>query len=147
MIPRYSRPEMSALWSEESKYQIWLDVETLALEGMVKAGIAPASALESVKKKGKFEVGRILEIEKEVKHDVIAFLTNVKEYVGEDARYLHWGMTSSDMLDTAFSVQLTRATDIILRSTDELLAAVKEQAFKHKGSVCVGRSHGERRAP
>ncbi len=138
---------MSAIWSDETKYKIWLEVETLALEGIVQLGIAPASALESVKKKGKFDVARILEIEKEVGHDVIAFLTNVKENVGEDARYLHWGMTSSDMLDTAFSVQLTRATDIILKSLDELLAAVKEQAYKHKDVVCVGRSHGVHAEP
>lgn len=147
MIVRYSRPEMSAIWSDETKFKIWLEVETLALEGMVKAGIAPAGALESVKKKGKFDVARILEIEKTVGHDVIAFLTNVKENVGEDARYLHWGMTSSDMIDTAFSVQLVRATNIILKSLDELLAAVKDQAMKHKNTVCVGRSHGVHAEP
>ena len=147
MIARYSRPEMAAIWSDETKYKIWLDVETRALEGMVKLGIAPASALESVKKKGAFSIDRIHEIEKEVKHDVIAFLTNVKEHVGEDARYLHWGMTSSDMLDTAFSVQLCAATDLILKGVDELLAAVKDQAHKHKLTVCVGRSHGVHAEP
>ncbi len=147
MIARYTRPEMAAIWSEENKYTIWLEVETCALEGMVKLGIAPASALESVRKKGAFSIERIQEIEKEVKHDVIAFLTNVKEHVGEDARYLHWGMTSSDMLDTAFSVQLCRATDLIVRSLDELMAAVKDQAHKHKHTVCVGRSHGVHAEP
>jgi len=147
MIARYSRPEMAAIWSDENKYKIWLEVETRALEGMVKLGIAPASALESVRKKGAFSIERIHEIEKEVKHDVIAFLTNVKEHVGEDARYLHWGMTSSDMLDTAFSVQLCAATDLILKGVDELLAAVKDQAYKHKLTVCVGRSHGVHAEP
>ncbi|MFN8389633.1 MAG: adenylosuccinate lyase [Bdellovibrionota bacterium] len=147
MIPRYSRPEITALWSDQAKYQIWLDVETLALEGMVKIGLVPAQALESVKKKGGFDITRILEIEKEVKHDVIAFLTNVAEHVGPDARYLHWGMTSSDLIDTAFSVQLTKATDIVLRSLNELLAAVKKQAMAHKLTACVGRSHGVHAEP
>lgn len=147
MIPRYARPEMTALWSDEAKYSIWLEVETLAMEGMVKLGLVPQAALESVRKKGKFDVKRILEIESEVKHDVIAFLTNVKEHVGEDARYLHWGMTSSDMLDTAFSVQLVRATELILRGIDELMAAVKAQALAHKQTVCVGRSHGVHAEP
>lgn len=147
MIARYSRPEMSAIWSDESKFKIWLEVETLALEGMVKIGLVPAQALESVRKKGAFDVKRIHEIEKEVKHDVIAFLTNVKENVGEDARYLHWGMTSSDMIDTAFSVQLCQATDLILKGLDELMAAVKDQAMKHKLTVCVGRSHGVHAEP
>src|SRR5262245_10081969 len=114
MIPRYARPAMTKLWSDEERYKLWLEVEILALEGMVKLGIAPQSALENVRKKGAFSVERILEIEKEVKHDVIAFLTNVAEHAGDDARYLHFGMTSSDLLDTVFAVQLCHATDIIL---------------------------------
>ncbi|MBP9837243.1 MAG: adenylosuccinate lyase [Proteobacteria bacterium] len=142
MIVRYSRPEMRELWEDKSRFQLWLEVETIALEGMVNLGIAPAHALESVRQKGAFDVERILEIEKEVKHDVIAFLTNVKEHVGEDARFLHFGMTSSDLIDTVFSVQLCKATDIILKGLDELLSVVKDQAMKHKNTVCVGRSHG-----
>lgn len=142
MIERYSRPEMTALWTEEAKYRLWLEVETLALEGMVKLGIAPQSALDSVKKKGNFSLKRIQEIEAEVKHDVIAFLSSVAEFVGEDARFLHLGMTSSDLLDTAFAVQLTRSADLILKGVDSLLESIKEQAFRHKDTACIGRSHG-----
>ena len=129
MIARYSRPEMAALWTDEAKYQLWLEVETAALEAFVKLGIAPQTALENVKAKAQFSVARIEEIEKEVKHDVIAFLTNIAESVGEDARFLHLGMTSSDLLDTAFAVQLTRATDLILKDLELLLIALKDQAL------------------
>ncbi len=142
MIARYSREEISKLWTDETRFQLWLEIETLALEAMVAEGIAPQSALDSVRSKGAFDTERVLEIEREVKHDVIAFLTNVAEHVGEDARFLHFGMTSSDLLDTTFAVQLCRATDIILRETDALLLAVKELAFKHKNTLCIGRSHG-----
>ncbi len=142
MIPRYSRKEMSDLWTEEAKYSLWLEIETLALEQMVNLGVAPASALKAVKEKGKFSVERILEIEKEVKHDVIAFLMNVSEHVGEQARYLHLGMTSSDLLDTVLAVQLCRSTDLLLNGLDTLCDAVRSQALKHRDTVCVGRSHG-----
>lgn len=142
MIDRYSRPEMKALWSEEAKYRLWLEVETAALEGMVKAGLAPEGALAAVRAKGGFSVERIEAIEREVKHDVIAFLTSVAEHVGEEARYLHFGMTSSDLLDTALSIQLCRATDMILAGVDRLLEACKHQAIRHKLTVCIGRSHG-----
>ncbi len=142
MISRYSRAEMAAIWSEQNKFALWLEVETLAMEAMVELGDVPASALESVRKKGAFEVDRILEIEKEVKHDVIAFLTNVAEHVGEDARFLHLGMTSSDLLDTVFAVQLTRASDLIISGVEKLMLAVKEQAYAHKHTLCIGRSHG-----
>lgn len=142
MIIRYSRPEMVSLWTEEAKLKLWLEVETLALEGMVKIGLVPQSALDSVRKKGNFNVERVLEIEKEVKHDVIAFLTNVAEYVGEDARYLHLGMTSSDLLDTCFSLQLCQASDLIIKGLEELLSVLKAQAYKYKDTVCIGRSHG-----
>lgn len=142
MIERYSRKEMADLWTDEARFQLWLEVETLALEAMVKVGVAPQSALESVRKRGKFDTARVLEIEKEVKHDVIAFLTNVAEYVGEDARFLHFGMTSSDLLDTTFALQLSKATDMILVGLDGLLAAVKKLAFAHKRTICIGRSHG-----
>ncbi len=142
MIERYTRPEMGNIWTDDYRFQVWLEVETLALEGMAKLGIVPESAVKSVKEKGKFSTKRVLEIENEVKHDVIAFLTNVAEYVGPDARFLHFGMTSSDLLDTAFAVQLCRATDLILKGTAELLAAIKNLAQTHKKTVCVGRSHG-----
>ena len=142
MIPRYSRPEMAGLWTDEYRFQLWLEIETLALEQMVAEGIAPESSLKDVREKGAFDVERTLEIEKEVKHDVIAFLTNVKENVGEGARFLHYGMTSSDLLDTCFSVQLVRATDLVLKGLDGLMEAVKKQAYEHKTTVCVGRSHG-----
>lgn len=142
MIPRYSRKVMTELWSDQSRFELWLEIETLAMEAMVKEGIVPAESLESVKKKGAFDAARVLEIEKEVKHDVIAFLTNVAEHVGDDARWLHFGMTSSDLLDTTFAVQLCRATDSILEGIDSLSDAVKRQAFAHKTTVCIGRSHG-----
>lgn len=142
MISRYSRAEMSSIWSEEHKFSLWLKVETLAMEAMVDLGDVPASALESVQKKGAFNVERINEIEKEVKHDVIAFLTNVAEHVGEDARFLHLGMTSSDLLDTVFALQLTSATDLLISGVEKLLTAVKEQAITHKDTLCIGRSHG-----
>ncbi len=142
MIERYSRDEMVNVWSDETKYGLWLEVETLALEGMSEIGIVPKKALKSVRERGNFNVKRILEIENEVKHDVIAFLTNVTEYVGEDARYLHFGMTSSDLLDTSFSIQLSRATKIILKGLDTLRESIKKQAMEHKFSVCIGRSHG-----
>ncbi len=142
MIPRYSRKEMTDLWSDQARFELWLEIETLAMEAMVEEGVVPAEALENVRAKGGFDAQRALEIEAEVKHDVIAFLTNVAEHVGEDARWLHFGMTSSDLLDTTFAVQLCRATDMILDGLDALLAAVKKQAFDHKTTVCIGRSHG-----
>jgi adenylosuccinate lyase len=142
MIPRYSRPEMSALWSDETKYRIWFEIEAHACDAMAKHGIIPKSAAATIWKKGKFNVERINEIEKVTKHDVIAFLTNVAEYVGADARFLHQGMTSSDVLDTCLAVQLTRAADILLKDVDALLAALKRRAKEHKDTVMVGRSHG-----
>lgn len=142
MIERYSRPEMTNLWTDESRFKLWLEIETVALEAMVKLGVAPESSLKAVRAKGNFKTEDVLEIEKKVKHDVIAFLTNVAEYVGDEARYLHYGMTSSDLLDTTFAVQLVRATDIILKGVDELLAALKERAYEYKDTICVGRSHG-----
>jgi len=142
MIPRYSRPEMVKIWDPETKFQIWFEIEAHALDAMADLGIVPKSAAKAVWEKGKFDIARIDEIEKEVKHDVIAFLTSVAENVGEEARFLHQGMTSSDVGDTAFSVQLARAADILLKDLDNLLAALKERAFEHKDSVCIGRSHG-----
>ena len=142
MISRYARKEMTEIWTDRARFQLWLEVETLALEAMVKEGIAPAKALESVKAKGNFDEKRVLEIEDEVKHDVIAFLTNVAEHVGEDARWLHFGMTSSDLLDTVFALQLTRANTLIMSGLDKLREAVRAQAYAHKRTVCIGRSHG-----
>jgi adenylosuccinate lyase len=142
MIPRYSRPEMQAIWSDESRYQIWLEIETLALEQMVKEGLAPQSAYEDVKTKGRFEVGRVLQIEAEVKHDVIAFLTNVAEYVGPSSRFVHRGMTSSDVLDTTLAVQLKRSGELILKGIDTAAATLKRRAAEFKFTPCIGRSHG-----
>ena len=142
MIPRYTRKEMADLWTDEARFQLWLEVETAAMEAMVKEGVVPESALKSVQEKGGFDTERVLEIENTVKHDVIAFLTNVAEIVGEDARFLHLGMTSSDLLDTTFSIQLTRATDKILAGLEDLRGALKKRAEEHKTTLCVGRSHG-----
>ncbi len=142
MIPRYSRAPMAALWAPEQKFKIWLEIETLALEAMAKLGQVPQSAVEAVKKRGTFEIARIEAIEADVKHDVVAFLTNVAEHVGPEARFLHRGMTSSDVLDTCLALQLSRAADILLADIDALLAALKRRALEHKKTVCVGRSHG-----
>jgi len=142
MIPRYARPEMTALWEAESRFSIWLEIETHALDAMVKLGIVPENAAEAVREKGGFDVDRIDEIEREVKHDVIAFLTSLSEHVGPEARFVHQGMTSSDVLDTCFNVQLVRASDILLEDMEALLAAIKKRAMEHKMSATIGRSHG-----
>jgi adenylosuccinate lyase len=142
MIPRYARPEMTALWEAESRFSIWLEIETHAMDAMVKLGIVPADAAEAVRARGGFDVARIDEIEREVKHDVIAFLTSLAEHVGPEARFVHQGMTSSDVLDTCLNVQLVRAADILLTDMEALLAALKKRAFEHKMSACIGRSHG-----
>lgn len=142
MIPRYTRPEMAAIFEPENRFRIWLEIETLAAEKMAEMGTVPKSVPLSLRKKGKFDVKRIDAIEKEVKHDVIAFLTNVAEHVGPDSRYVHQGMTSSDVVDTAFAVQLTQAADLLLKDLDGLLKALKKQALKHKDTLCIGRSHG-----
>ncbi|MCL4129756.1 UNVERIFIED_CONTAM: hypothetical protein GTU68_054011 [Idotea baltica] len=133
---------MVDLWSDESRFALWLEIETVALEAMVVNGIAPKEALAAVKAKGGFDTARVHEIEAEVKHDVIAFLTSVAEHVGEEARWLHYGMTSSDLLDTCFALQLIKATDSILDSLSGLLEVVKKRAFEHKHTICIGRSHG-----
>ncbi len=142
MIPRYARPEMTAIWEPESRFSIWLDIETHAMDAMVKLGIVPANAAAAVRERGGFDVARIDEIEREVKHDVIAFLTSLAEHVGPEARFVHQGMTSSDVLDTCLNVQLTRAADILLADLDDLLAALKNRAFEHKMTPTIGRSHG-----
>jgi len=142
MIPRYARPDMTALWEAESRFSIWLEIETHALDAMVKLGIVPEDAAKAVREKGGFDVDRIDEIEREVKHDVIAFLTSLSEHVGPEARFVHQGMTSSDVLDTCFNVQLVRASDILLKDMDALLAALKKRAMEHKMTAAIGRSHG-----
>lgn len=142
MIPRYSRPVMTRIWDPENKYKIWLEIETLAAEKMAELGTIPAGVPAAIRARAGFEVARIDEIEAETKHDVIAFLTNVAEHVGEEARFLHQGMTSSDVLDTCFAVQLTQASDILLADLDGLLAALERRAFEHKDTITVGRSHG-----
>ena len=142
MIPRYSRPEMSAIWSDDNKFKTWFEIEACACEALAKLGQIPQSAVDDIRAKGKFDKNRIDEIEAEVKHDVIAFLTNVGENVGESARYMHQGMTSSDVLDTSFNMRLTQSVDILLKDMDRLLAALKKRAEEHKYTLCIGRSHG-----
>ncbi|WP_169545492.1 adenylosuccinate lyase [Sneathiella aquimaris] len=142
MIPRYARPEMTAIWEPESKFRIWFEIEAHACDAQAELGVIPKEAAKAVWDRGNFEIDRIDEIERETKHDVIAFLTNLQEYVGDEARFVHQGMTSSDVLDTCLNVQLTKASDILLDDMDKLLAALKKKAYEHKDDVCVGRSHG-----
>ena len=142
MIPRYSRPEMTSIWSEESKFQIWFEIEAHACDAQAKLGVIPAEAATTIWQRGAFEIDRINEIERETKHDVIAFLTNLAEHIGEDARFVHQGMTSSDVLDTTLSVQLVRATDLMLAGLDRLLAGLDKRAHEHKRTATIGRSHG-----
>ncbi len=142
MIPRYSRPEMVAVWAPEAKFRIWFEIEAHAMDAQARLGVVPKAAAEAVWERGKFEVDRIEAIEAEVKHDVIAFLTNLAEHVGEEARFIHQGMTSSDVLDTCFAVQLARAADLLMADIEGLLAALKKRAFEHRDTLCIGRSHG-----
>ncbi len=142
MIPRYSRAQMAAIWAPETKFRIWFEIEAHACDAQAELGVIPKSAARAVWEKGAFEVERIDAIEAEVKHDVIAFLTNLAEHVGPEARFVHQGMTSSDVLDTCFNVQLVRAADLLLADLDALLAALKRRAFEHKMTLCIGRSHG-----
>jgi len=142
MIERYSRKEMVDIWSSEEKYKIWLEIEAHACDAMAEIGKIPKSSAKNIWKKAKFDIHRIDEIEKITKHDVIAFLTNLSEHIGEDARYLHQGMTSSDVLDTTLSIQLKRANKILLKNIDQLLKIIKKRAFEHKNTLTIGRSHG-----
>jgi len=142
MIPRYTRPEMAKIWEPENRFRIWLEIETLACEKLADLGVIPAEAVRVIREKGSFDIARIDEIESEVKHDVIAFLTSVAEHVGPEARFIHQGMTSSDVLDTCLSVQLTQAADELLTDLDMVLAAIRKRAMEHKDTVCIGRSHG-----
>ncbi len=147
MIPRYTRPEMGKIWSDENKYSIWLKIEILACEAMANIGMIPYEAVENIKKKAKFNVQRIAELEEITRHDVIAFLTNVEEYIGDDSRYIHFGMTSSDILDTALSYQLREAGKIILQDLIELRNTLAERAKEFKYAICIGRSHGMHAEP
>jgi len=142
VIPRYSREKMTVIWSQENKYQKWLDVEVAACEAMVKLGKVPAQAVETIKSKAVIDVARIDEIEKITKHDVIAFVSSLTEKIGEDGRFIHMGLTSSDVLDTAFAVQLKEAAQILLDDLDQLLAVLKRRAHEHKNTLMIGRSHG-----
>lgn len=142
MIPRYTRPEMAKIWEPENRFRIWLEIETLASEAQAELGVIPKEVIPVIREKGNFDIARIDAIEAEVKHDVIAFLTSVAEFVGPEARFIHQGMTSSDVLDTCLSVQLVQAADELLADLELVLASIKERAFEHKDTVCMGRSHG-----
>ncbi len=142
MIERYSRPEMARIWAAKNRFQIWLEIETLACEAQAELGVIPKEVVPVIRAKGDFDIARIDEIEAEVKHDVIAFLTSVSEHVGPEARFIHQGMTSSDVLDTCLSVQLTQAADELLADLDMVLESLKARALEHKDTVCIGRSHG-----
>lgn len=142
MIPRYTRKEMASIWEPENRFRIWLEIETLACEAQAELGVIPKDVVPVIREKGNFDIERIDAIEAEVKHDVIAFLTSVSEFVGPEARFIHQGMTSSDVLDTCLSVQLVQAADELLADIDMILESIKTRAFEHKDTVCMGRSHG-----
>jgi len=147
MIPRYTRPEMGRIWSEENGFQKWLDVEILAAEGLSKLGKVPRAAIARIRKKARFDVKRIREIEAEVKHEIIAFLSSVAESIGDDARYLHVGMTSSDVMDTGLAIQFKEASAILERDIEDLLQVLRRQAHKYKRTVMIGRTHGVHAEP
>jgi adenylosuccinate lyase len=150
MIPRYTRPEMAAIWTPEARFRIWFEIEAAAADAMADLGLIPQSAAKTIRQKGStatFDVARIDAIEREVKHDVIAFLTHLAELVGPDARFVHQGLTSSDVLDTCFNVQLVHAADLLIGDVDTLLAALKRRAFEHKLTPTIGRSHGMHAEP
>ncbi len=147
MIERYTLPEIGRIWEDENKYRIWLEIEILACEANAKLGFIPEAAVKEIREKANFSVERILEIEAEVHHDVIAFLTNVAEYVGESARFVHYGMTSSDILDTTLAVQMKQAGELILEKLDSVIAVLKQQALAYKDVPTVGRSHGVHAEP
>jgi len=147
VIPRYTRPEMGRLWSDEAKFQTWLEVEILACEAWSQLGKVPPEAVEEIRQKARFDVRRIQEIEEEVKHDVIAFLTNVAEYVGPASRYIHYGMTSSDLLDTSLAVILRKAGLMLLDGVKRLREVIGRRALEHKDTLCVARTHGVQSEP
>ncbi|MEM6852339.1 MAG: adenylosuccinate lyase, partial [Pseudomonadota bacterium] len=150
MIPRYTRPELQELWSDETKFRIWFEIEAHACDAQAELGVIPREAAATIWERGRgavFDVARINAIEKDVKHDVIAFLTHLAEIVGPEARFIHLGMTSSDILDTALAVRLARASDCLLAGADRLLGALRARAEEHKHDICVGRSHGVHAEP
>src|SRR5258708_31200501 len=145
MISRYTRPEMAAIWEAQARFKIWFEIEAHAADALAELGVIPKEAAKTVWAKARdviFDVARIDEIERETKHDVIAFLTHLAEIVGPEARFVHQGMTSSDVLDTCLNVQLTRAADLLVEGIDKVLAALKKRAFEHKMTPTIGRSHG-----
>ncbi|MFO7462217.1 MAG: adenylosuccinate lyase [Desulfatiglandales bacterium] len=142
MIPRYTRQEMGRIWEDENRFAKWLDVELAACEGMAEQGLIPRDSLETIKRKARFSVDRILEIEEETKHDVIAFLTNLEEFVGPDARFIHMGLTSSDVLDTSFALLLKEAMTLIIQKVRDFMVVIQEKAYEHRRTVMIGRSHG-----
>ena len=145
MIPRYTRPEMAAIWEAQTRFKIWFEIEAHAADALAELGVIPKEAAKTIWAKARdaiFDVARIDEIERETKHDVIAFLTHLAEIVGPEARFVHQGMTSSDVLDTCLNVQLTRAADLLIADIDKVLAALKKRAFEHKMTPTIGRSHG-----
>ena len=142
MIPRYSRPEMVAIWEPETRFRIWFEIEAHAMDALAELGVVPAAAARAVWERGRFDVARIDAIEREVKHDVIAFLTNLAEHVGDEARFVHQGMTSSDVLDTCLGVQLARAADLMIADIDALLIVLERRAHEYKDTPTIGRSHG-----
>ena len=141
MIPRYSRPDMANIWEPENKFRIWFEIEAHACDAQAELGVIPKDAAKAVWDRGKWEIDRIDEIERETKHDVIAFLTNLAEHVGDEARFIHQGMTSSDVLDTCLAVQMSQAADILIADVEALLATLKKRALEHKNTICIGRSH------
>ena len=142
MIERYSRKETKKIWEEKNKYKIWLDIEIAAAQAMEELKIIPSGVAKKVKRKSKISVERIHKIESKVHHDVIAFLTSISEKVGPEGKFLHKGMTSSDVLDTCFNIQLSQAGKIIIKDIDKLLKILKNKSFKYKKTICIGRSHG-----
>src|SRR5438128_6284730 len=145
MIPRYTRPQMAEIWTAETRFRIWFEIEAHAADAMAELGLIPKTAAKAIWDKGRnarFDLERIEAIEREVKHDVIAFLTHLAEIVGPDARFVHQGLTSSDVLDTCFNVQLVRAADLLIADADALMAALRRRAFEHKMTPTIGRSHG-----
>ena len=147
MIPRYTRPEMGRIWSEENSFQKWLDIEILAAEALAQMGKVPKVAIGRIRKNARFNVERIREIEREVKHEVTAFLSSVAESIGDDARFLHLGMTSSDVMDTALAIQLKEAAAILIEDVQSLLTVLRRQAYKYKSTVMIGRTHGVHAEP
>jgi adenylosuccinate lyase len=147
MIPRYTRPEMGRIWSEENNFQKWLDIEILAAEALAQMGKVPKAAISRIRKNARFDVGRIREIEREVKHEVIAFLSSLAESIGDDARFLHLGMTSSDVMDTALAIQLREAAAILVEDVQSLMKVLRRQAYKYKSTVMIGRTHGVHAEP